>query len=100
MSKWIYEDNDVEAIEVNGVRYVPERTCRLKVLTKEWPVPLVTKDGIKESRTTYLVKCSECGFSHFPNVNLSIYEDGSIEAELPPEDQYFYCPRCGAEIVE
>lgn len=29
MSKWIYEDNDIEAIEVNGVKYVPERTCQV-----------------------------------------------------------------------
>lgn len=49
MSKWIVDAHadTVEAIEVNGVKYVPERTCK----------PVIAEDGANEGCRV----CSECG---------------------------------------
>lgn len=49
MSKWIVDAHagTVEAIEVNGVKYVSERTCK----------PVIAEDGANEGCRV----CSECG---------------------------------------
>lgn len=79
MSKWTVEANaDVEAIEVNGVKYVPERTCHL--IRKEWGDPFT---GLYVA-----YKCDECEY-------VVKRVDKYVQHTLPN-----YCPNCGARIKE
>ena len=78
MSKWIVETDDgaVEAIEVNGVKYVPERTCRV-VSTIRYEY----EGGY--AGTEYVTKLS-CGHKH---------KDSHGDAPN-------FCSECGAKVIE
>ncbi|MEG0303927.1 hypothetical protein [Gordonibacter sp.] len=59
--------------EFDGVRYAPEITCGL----------VRDEDSCDELYPSYSYECTECG-----------------EEYCGPEEEYQYCPNCGAKVVD
>lgn len=77
MSKWIVDAHadTVEAIEVNGVKYVPERTCHME---------------FRKHGAIYDVFYFDCCDEEFSESRTDQYASG-ISGNV--------CPYCGAKVV-
>lgn len=64
------------AIEVNGKRYAPERTC--------W------NDSLKKGKGVFF--CSACGV----HLDITDMEEDDLDVFYKPN----YCPNCGAKVIE
>lgn len=65
-------------IEVNGKRYVTKRTCHKEKVVLDFDKDVWT--DIPDFVEAYQFKCSQCGETL--------------------DDNYVYCPKCGAKIDE
>lgn len=72
------ESGDFESVEIDGQRYVPERTCRIVVSIDRSPASYGGK----------VHRCSSCRKA----LPKALFRNGWTQLD--------YCPRCGARVTE
>ena len=77
------EERKAEYVEIDGVRYVPERTCEV---VGEW-------EKFSQTQDLRWPSCSECGYIFGREERLGEYV--CERCEIPN-----YCPDCGAKVVD
>lgn len=75
----------IEYVEINGKRYVPERTCQIEMID--------TGNKAAYEHYEHIAHCHSC---HHEFGYVLYNEDGDTWQDEKPN----YCPNCGAKVVE